>query len=340
MIDFSSWLDLPLIWGGLIATAIFLYVFLDGFDLGCGILLPFVPSEKNRTKIMNSIAPFWDGNETWLVLGGAGLFAVFPVAYAVLLPALYIPIILMLFGLIFRGIAFELRFKVTTGRQRKMWDTFFHGGSLLAAFMQGVILGNFVQGIEVEGRSYTGGPLDWANSFSVITGIALVAGYSLLGATWIIMKSRGDLQKWARYSARYVSFYVGISIIIVSITMPLISQRISELWFTVPNIYYLLPIPTLSVISFLLLWQGLNSNREYQPFILAVILFLLSYVGLIISIFPWIVPFAFTIWDAAAVATSQSFLLIGTVFLLPIVLIYTGYNYYVFRGKMDDEDTY
>lgn len=340
MMDFSNWLDLPLVWGVLIATAVFLYVFLDGFDLGCGILLPFAPSEKDRTKIMNSIAPFWDGNETWLVLGGGGLFAVFPVAYAVLLPALYLPVIFMLFGLIFRGVSLEFRFKVTSDKQRHMWDMFFHGGSLLAAFMQGVIVGNFVQGVEVEGRSFAGGPLDWVNGFSLMIGVALIFGYALLGSTWMIMKSGGDLQKWARHVGRYVIAYVGLAIVVVSITMPFISERILGLWFSSPNIYYLLPIPLLSIIGFIKLWRDLNSNKEYHPFITTVVLFLLSYIGLIISMFPWIVPFSFTIWDAASVSTSQTFLLIGTVFLLPIVLTYTGYNYYIFRGKVDDEATY
>ena len=228
MPDFSAWIDLPFVWGGLIATAVLLYVLLDGFDLGCGIIFPFAPSDDCRSRIMNSIAPFWDGNETWLVLGGGGLFAAFPVAYSILMPALYLPIILMLLGLIFRGVAFEFRFKAS-GSQRKIWEISFHAGSLLAAFMQGVILGNFVQGIEVEGRNFAGGALDWANGFSIITGLSMIFGYALLGATWLIMKTDNITQKWARSVAFYVLPYVCLAMIIVSISMPFVDQRITDL---------------------------------------------------------------------------------------------------------------
>ena len=337
--DFSNWLDLPLIWGLLIATAVFVYVFLDGFDLGCGILFPFAPSDSCRNKMMNSIAPFWDGNETWLVLGGGGLFAAFPVAYAILMPAFYMPVILMLLGLIFRGVAFEFRFK-TTGRDRKLWDISFHAGSLLAAFMQGLILGNFVQGVTVEGRSFAGGPLDWANGFAVITGIALVFGYALLGATWLIMKTEGKTQDWARQAANYVLGFVLVAMGVVSICMPFIDERILELWFTLPNFFYLLPIPLLTLVAFIMLWRDVNSKREIRPFLLSVFIFLLGYLGLAISLYPWVVPFSFTVWDAAATSTSQSLLLFGTAIMLPIILAYTAYSYYVFRGKSDDSSYY
>lgn len=339
MFDLSPWLDLPLIWGGLIATAVFLYVLLDGFDLGCGILFPFAPSDKCRNKIMNSIAPFWDGNETWLVLGGGGLFAAFPLAYAVLMPALYLPIVLMLLGLIFRGVAFEFRFK-TTGKDRKLWDVSFHAGSLLAAFMQGVVLGNFVQGVEVAGRSFAGGPLDWANGFAIMTGIALVFGYALIGATWLVWKCEGETQAWARRVANYVFVFVLLAMGLVSICMPFIDGRVAELWFSVPNVFYLAPIPLLTLWAFFMLWRDLHSPREVRPFLLTILIFLLGYVGLGVSMFPWLVPFSFTVWDAAAVSTSQSLLLVGTVIFLPIILAYTAYSYYVFRGKADDKSHY
>ncbi|MFT6909591.1 MAG: cytochrome d ubiquinol oxidase subunit II [Oleiphilaceae bacterium] len=339
MFDLSPWLDLPLIWGILIATAVFLYVLLDGFDLGCGILFPFAPSDKCRNRIMNSIAPFWDGNETWLVLGGGGLFAAFPVAYAILMPALYLPVIFMLIGLIFRGVAFEFRFK-TDGRDRKLWDVSFHVGSLLAAFMQGVILGNFVQGVEVVDRSFAGGPLDWANGFAIITGIALVFGYALIGATWLIWKSENDTQAWARRVANYVIVFVALGMAVVSLCMPFIDARIANLWFSMPNILLLAPIPLITIGAFYFLWQGINSKRELRPFLLSILIFLLGYIGLSISMYPWIVPFSFTIWDAAAVSTSQSFLLVGTVIFLPIILVYTAYSYYVFRGKVSDQPYY
>lgn len=339
MLDFSSWLDLPLIWAGLIALAVFIYVLLDGFDLGCGILFPFAPSDKSRNTIMNSIAPFWDGNETWLVLGGGGLFAAFPVAYAILMPALYLPVIFMLLGLIFRGVAFEFRFK-TQGRDRMLWDLSFHIGSILAAFMQGVILANLVQGVDVAQRSFAGGPLDWANGFAVVTGIALVFGYALIGATWLIWKSEHETQEWARRVARYVSGYVILGMLFVSVFMPLNNARILDLWFSMPNFLLLAPIPVLTVISFVRLWKDLHSDRELSPFLLSMLIFLLGYVGVLISIYPWMVPYSFTIWDAAAVSTSQSLLLVGTAIFLPIILAYTAYSYYLFRGKASDETHY
>ncbi|GAB4164016.1 MAG: cytochrome d ubiquinol oxidase subunit II [Rickettsiaceae bacterium] len=341
MLDFSPWLDLPFIWGLIIAAAVFLYTILDGFDLGCGIIFPFAPSEKCRDRIMNSMIPFWDGNETWLVLGGGGLFAAFPVAYAVLMSAMYLPVIFMLLGLIFRGVAFEFRFKAHNPYQRKIWDVSFHGGSLLAAFMQGVILGNFVQGIEVVDRQFAGGPLDWANGFSIITGLSLVFGYALLGATWLIMKTSDITQKWARSVASYVLIYVGLAMAVVSISMPFVDPRITNLWFSLPNFFYLLPIPLLTALGFLILWKDLNNTKcETRPFFVTIILFALGFLGLSISLYPWIVPFEFTIWEAAAVSTSQSLLLIGTVIFLPIILGYTCYSYYVFRGKSSHDPMY
>jgi cytochrome bd ubiquinol oxidase subunit II len=339
MLDFSAWIDLPLVWGALIAIAVFLYVFLDGFDLGCGILFPFAPSDACRNKMMNSIAPFWDGNETWLVLGGGGLFAAFPVAYAIIMPALYLPIIFMLLGLIFRGVAFEFRFK-TTGRDRKLWDVSFHIGSMLATFMQGVILGNFVQGITVEGRSFAGGPLDWANGFAVTVGIILIFSYALLGATWLIMKTDGQTQVWARRCGRYIIHFVALGMALVSICMPFIDPRINDIWFTMPNFLYLMPVPIITFLVFLRLWHDLYSTQEVRPFLLTIMLFLLGYFGLGVSVFPWVVPFKFTIWDAAAASTSQSLLLVGTLIFLPIILTYTAFSYYLFRGKVDDKSHY
>lgn len=339
MLDFSSVLDLPLIWGCLIATAIFLYVFLDGFDLGIGILFPFAPSKKCRDRMMNSIAPFWDGNETWLVLGGGGLFAAFPLAYAVLMPAFYIPVILMLLGLIFRGVAFEFRFKAGA-KSRPLWDYAFHFGSLVAAFMQGMMLGAFVQGVEVEGRAFAGGAFDWISGFSVMTGIALVFGYTLLGATWMIMKTTDTTQDWARRVANYVLIFVGIFMGLVSLTVPFFNEEIRALWFTFPNFWYLLPVPLITLALFIAIWRGIWHGHEYWPFLLSVAVFLMGYVGLGISLWPWIVPFAFTMEQAAAAATSQSLLLIGAAIMLPVVLAYTAYCYYLFRGKTDHEPMY
>jgi cytochrome d ubiquinol oxidase subunit II len=315
-------------------------VLLDGFDLGVGILFPFAPSDKCRDRMMNSVAPFWDGNETWLVLGGGGLFAAFPLAYAVLFPAFYIPLTSMLLFLIMRGIAFEFRFK-SERSSRYLWDAAFHFGSLGAAFCQGLTLGAFIQGVHVDGRNFSGGPFDWATGFSVMTGIAVIFGYSLLGSTWLIMKTEDITQNWARKVATYVLIFVGIFMALVSMSMPFLNENIKTLWFSLPNIFYLLPIPLLTAGLFITLWYDLNQGkREYRPFFLSLAIFLMGYLGLGISIFPWIIPFQYSIWDAAASGPGLSLMLVGVAPMLPLILGYTGYSYYVFRGKTDHEHTY
>lgn len=339
MLDFSLSLDLPLIWGGIIALSIFLYVILDGFDLGVGILFPFAPSEECRNKMMSSVAPFWDGNETWLVLGGGGLLASFPLAYAILLPAFYIPIILMLLGLIFRGVAFEFRFKAH-GKTRKIWDYSFHFGSLNAAFFQGVILGAFVQGVEVKSRSFGGGSFDWLHSFSMMTGIAVVFGYALLGSTWVIMKTDGKTQTWARKTALYVLVYVAAFMGLVSLWVPFLNDEIFRKWFSMPNLAYLSPIPLLTAGAFIYLYRSILRKREIAPFLLALSLFCLGYIGLAISLWPWIVPYKVSIWQAAADPKSLSLMLVGVAIFLPIILGHTFYSYYVFRGKSGQQHFY
>jgi len=341
MLDFSSYINLPLIWAVLIGTAILLYVLLDGFDLGIGILFPFAPTEKCRVKMMNSVAPFWDGNETWLVLGGGGLLAAFPLAYSVIMPALYLPVIFMLIGLIFRGVAFEFRFKAPNN-QIKMWNVSFHAGSLLAAFMQGVILGNVVQGFEVSGRQFSGGAWDWANSFSLLNGVALVFGYALQGATWLIMKTNRDTQRWARGITSYLLSFVVIFVLIIAVVLPFIDNAgIRWVWLQTPWNFLLLFIFLLSATSIFFIyrdvWQG---KRELRPFILSMSLFLLGFIVLGASLWPWIVPYKFTLWQAAAAPTSLSLLLIGTALFLPLILFYTCYCYYVFRGKASDQKMY
>lgn len=340
MFDFSDFLDLPLIWGGLIATAVFLYVLLDGFDLGLGILFLFAPSDKCRDRMMNSIAPFWDGNETWLILGGGGLLVAFPLAYSVLLPAFYMPIIMMLLGLILRGVAFEFRLKAEH-KSKYIWDIAFHVGSLTAAFCQGIALGTFVQGVEVEGRNFSGGPFDWATGFSMLTGMAVVFGYALLGSTWMIMKGIDLTLVWARKVASYVLGLVGISMFLVSSAMPFLYPGIKDIWFSFPNFFFLLPVPIITAFLFILLWRDLHkTNHETRPFIITILIFLMGYIGLGVGIYPWIVPFNFTIWDAAASGPSLSIMLVGVVPLLPIILGYTAYSYYVFRGKASDDHIY
>lgn len=247
-------MDLTLIWAGLIAFAVFMYVLLDGFDLGVGILFPAAPDDRARDTMMNSVAPVWDGNETWLVLGGSGLLAAFPLAYAIILPALYFPVLIMLVALIFRGVAFEFRFKAETSRP--LWDRAFYGGSLLATFAQGVILGAFIHGFKIEGTIFAGGLFDWLSPFSLMTGLGLVAGYALLGATWLVMKTEGALQDWAYAWARRLLLAVLAFVAIVSLWTPLFDAEIARRWFSWPNILYLSPVPIVTGLAALRLWAG------------------------------------------------------------------------------------
>jgi cytochrome d ubiquinol oxidase subunit II len=339
MLNLSHIVDLPLIWYALIATAIFLYVLLDGFDLGIGILFPFAPSDKCRDRMMSSIAPFWDGNETWLVLGGGGLFAAFPLAYAILMPAFYMPVIIMLLGLILRGVSFEFRFKAQ-GRSRRLWDYTFHFGSLIAAFAQGTVLGAFVQGVAVSGRAFNGGSLDWLSAFSLMTGFALVCGYALIGATWLILKTEDITQAWARKCAGYLFGYVAFFMGLVSLSMPMMNAQIKALWFSLPNFFFLAIMPLSCIALFALLWRDLRQGNEYRPFLATIGIFLMNYIGLGVSMWPWLVPFQVTFRKAAAAPESQSLLLVGTVIFLPVVLAYTAYSYYIFRGKSSHEAHY
>jgi cytochrome d ubiquinol oxidase subunit II len=339
MFSFAAWLDLPLIWGGIIALAVFLYVLLDGFDLGVGILFPFAPTDDCRNKLMNSVAPFWDGNETWLVLGGGGLLAAFPVAYAVIMPALYIPIIFMLIALIFRGVAFEFRFKASL-KVRPLWDGAFHFGSLFAALFQGIILGSLVEGLQVTDKQFAGGHWDWVAAFPILTGIALVSGYSLLGATWLILKTTGETQRWARECAAYALIYVVGFVGLVSIWMLFGHDAILARWFSWPNVAWLIPLPLGVLVLGILLAKWIQNGRELAPFLSVLGLFALNYIGLAISLWPWIVPYQVSLWDAAAADESLSLLLIGAVIMLPTILGYTAYSYYIFRGKTDSTHNY
>ena len=331
-------LDLAFVWAGLIAIAVLAYVILDGFDLGVGILFPLFPNRRDRDVMTNSVAPVWDGNETWLVLGGGGLMAVFPVVYATVLPALYMPIILMLLALVFRGVAFEFRWRTTRGSI--YWDVGFFVGSLTAALMQGVALGALVQGIKIVDRSYAGGWWDWLTPFSVLTGLAVAVGYSLLGATWLNLKTHGDLQARARRIAMISGVATLVLIGIVSLWTPFINPIYFERWFGWPTAFFSAFVPLLLAICAFALWHGLTTDKHLQPFLAAQGLFVLSYIGIGISFFPYIVPGAFTIWEAAAPDMSLSFLLVGASVLIPIILLYTGYAYWVFRGKIDPEEGY
>ena len=330
--------DLPFIWAGIIALAVLLYVVLDGFDLGVGILFLLFKERRERDTMMNSVAPVWDGNETWLVLGGGGLLAAFPLAYAIVLPALYAPLIAMLLALIFRGVAFEFRFQMERGKF--LWDWSFALGSFVATFAQGIALGALVQGIPVANRAYAGGWWDWLTPFSLLTGVALVVGYCLLGATWLVLKTEGAL----RDRARRLSMIAGIATLTligaVSLWTPFLNAQFMARWFTWPNMLYAAPVPILVSSCALLMYWGLTKQRDRLPFLAALGLFVLSYVGLGISLYPNIVPGSVTIWNAAAPDDSLSFLLIGAAVLVPLCLAYTVYAYWVFRGKVSDDAGY
>jgi cytochrome d ubiquinol oxidase subunit II len=337
-------IDLPLIWVLIIAFGLMMYVVMDGFDLGIGILFPFVPLKGERDLMVNTVAPVWDGNETWLVLGGAGLLAAFPLAYSVLLSALYIPIVLMLMGLILRGVAFEFRFKADEGH-RPFWDLAFTGGSYTAAFFQGSALGAFIDGFVVTGPSYDGGALDWLTPFSVFTGVGVIVAYALLGSTWLTMKTEGALQgRMIGYARRIVPvLLVGIGI--VSLWTPLAHGEIARRWFSVPDIFWFAPVPLLVVATSWQLMRLLTGGSEGKvpgmgPFALALFLLFLGYSGLAISLWPNIIPPGVSFREAAAPAESQGFALVGALLIIPVILAYTGWAYYVFRGKVTGREGY
>jgi cytochrome d ubiquinol oxidase subunit II len=338
-------LDLPLIWAGLIATAVLMYVLLDGFDLGIGLLFPLA-SDAERDTMTASIAPVWDGNETWLVLGGGGLFAAFPLAYAIIMPALYVPITLMLIALIFRGVAFEFR---AHGRDRGkvFWTRCFAIGSLVAVLAQGLVLGAFIQGITVEGRAFAGGTFDWLTPFSLLTAASLMVGYGLLGATWLIAKTEGDLQAKARRWAFNLAFAVGVAIGVVSVATLLVNPVVMARWgFSDTGIDFgklmpLLPVPAGGLVALIGLIATIRKqDRHVLPYLFAALLFLSGYAGLGLSVVPYIVPFDVTIWQAAARDNALSLMLVGTVALLPVILGYTAYVYWIFRGKVKDGHAY
>ena len=334
----SAALVLPVVWFALIGFAVVMYVLLDGFVLGLGILSPFAKDAAQRDHMMNTAAPIWDGNETWLVFGGAGLLAAFPKAYALVLSSLYLPILLLLVALIFRGVAFEFRFKAT--RTRHVWGFAFCAGSILAAFAQGLILGAIVQGLPLDHGRYAGGTFGWLSPFALVTGIALVAGYALLGATWLVMKSGGGLQRLAFRLTRPLMVVVIGFMLLVSLWLPFLASDLMRRWFTWPNLLYLSPVPLLTALDALLLWRAVRKEREVQPFVLAICFFALGFAGLVIGLWPRIVPPDLDIWNAASPPSSQVFLLVGAAFLIPAVLAYTVYSYRVFRGKVEQDAGY
>jgi cytochrome bd ubiquinol oxidase subunit II len=329
---------LPVIWAAIIGLAVAMYVILDGFDLGIGILFPFAETDRERDQMMNSVAPFWDGNETWLVLGGAGMMVAFPLAYSIILPALYLPVIIMLLALVFRGVAFEFRWTGVTSKPH--WTFAFAAGSALAAFCQGLILGSLIQGIKVENGSFAGGAFDWATPFAMLCGLGLVAGYGLLGAAWLVMKTEGRVAERARIEAKLLLLAVLAFMAIVSLWTPLAFERIAARWFSLPNILFFWWVPAATALVSFALWRGLETGREVLPFLATVALFLLGYLGILISNFPYLVPPSLTIWQTAAAPATQVFMLMGTLVLLPIIFGYMIFVYWIFGGKLREGEGY
>jgi cytochrome d ubiquinol oxidase subunit II len=325
-------MDLVLLCAAVIVLGVLMYVILDGFDLGVGILFPYLPDAAARDTAIASIAPVWDGNETWLVLGGATLFAAFPLAYAAVLPAFYVPLMLMLFALIFRGVSFELRQKAR--RTRRAWDLAFTAGSSVAAFCQGLLLGGLLEGVTLRDQRFAGSPWDWLTPFSLVVGLGVMGGYALLGATWLNLKTEGPLRDWARVAARRALLLALFALAVVSIYTPLKFPHIEQRWFGGLNWLWLSPMPLGSAVVALLLWRQLRRGAHYAPFFLSIALFVLGYVGIGVSLWPNIVPPSLTIWEAAAPRSSQLFALVQLAIALPMVFIYTGYAYWVFRGKV------
>jgi cytochrome d ubiquinol oxidase subunit II len=331
--------DYTVIWFAIIVFANLMYIVMDGFDLGIGILFPFNKDKTERDMMVNTVAPVWDGNETWLVLGGAALYGAFPLAYSVITDALTIPLTLMLFGLIFRGVAFEFRFKATE-KHRPFWDKSFITGSIVATFSQGVAVGAVLNGFEVTGRAYTGSALSWLAPFPIFCGIGLVVAYALLGCTWLIMKTENALhQKMSRLAKPLVLALLAITGVI-SIWTPLTHADIAHRWFSMPNLIAFLPVPVLVLACTWGILRAIKRHAHYMPFLLTLALIFLGFSGLGISIWPNIIPPAISIWDAASSEKSLAFMLVGAVFIIPVILIYTFWSYYVFRGKIKENEGY
>ncbi|MDN6109456.1 MAG: cytochrome d ubiquinol oxidase subunit II [Enterobacterales bacterium] len=332
-------IDLPLIWFAIIIFATLMYIVMDGFDLGIGMLLPVTRDMQERDMMVNTVAPVWDGNETWLVLGGAALFGAFPLAYAVIVDALSIPLTLMLIALIFRGVAFEFRFKALPNH-RGFWDKAFIVGSGCATFMQGIVVGAVINGFPVSERTFVGGAFDWLTPFNLFCGIGLMCAYALLGSTWLIMKTSHHLQNKMYRITRPLLLALLVIIAIISIWTPLAHSAIAERWFSWPNIVFLLPVPVLTLVCAGVIWRGTRHGDHYLPFVMTLLLVFLGFSGLGISIWPHIIPPSIDIWQAAAPPQSLGFMLVGALFIIPIILVYTFWSYYVFRGKISADEGY
>ncbi len=331
--------DLPTIWFGIIIFATLMYIVMDGFDLGIGILMPFVKSNQQKDVMVNTVAPVWDGNETWVVLGGAALYGAFPLAYSVIIDALSIPLTIMLIGLIFRGVAFEFRFKASP-THLQFWDRAFMAGSIITTFAQGIVVGAVVQGFDVQNRVFAGGAMDWFSPFPLFCGFGLMAAYALLGATWLLTKTEGELQTAIFRLAPKALWLLIVAIVIVSVWTPLADPAIAKRWFSLPNIFLLIPVPLLTLWLCISTFKALKKGKETAPFVMTLLLVFVGFAGLGISLWPNIIPPSISIWDAASPYESLHFMIYGAIFVLPVILIYTFWSYYVFAGKVKEGDAY
>jgi cytochrome d ubiquinol oxidase subunit II len=329
-------IDLPMVWAAIIGLGVFLYILLDGFDLGIGLLFPFFNQDGERQVMLNTVAPVWDGNETWMVLGGACLFAAFPVAYSSLLPAVYLPLVAMLCGLIFRGVAFEIRAKAH--RTQHLWDLAFMLGSATATFCQGLILGTLLRGIDIVDGKYVGGPYGWLSPFGLFCGLGLLVTYATTGCAWLVMKTDGELQRRMRLMLKPLAVTLLAIIGVVSLWTVLGNQYIADRWFSGAHFLYFAPVPILVLACVAGIIRGANSTHEWRPFLLTQAIIFLGYSGLLISIYPNIIPPSLTIWEASSPHSSQVFTLVGVLIILPIILAYTALSYWVFRGKVRHGD--
>lgn len=325
-------MDTALIWFGIIGLGILIYVVLDGFDLGIGILFPFVKGKEERDAMMNTVAPVWDGNETWMVLGGAGLYGAFPLVYSTVLSALYLPITLMALALIFRGVSFEFRFKAT--KTQKFWDYAFIWGSILSSFLQGVILGAVIQGIETHNGIYSGGTFDWLTPFSLFVGFAVVVMYATLGCAWLIYKTADDLQQTMYRLMPKMTAILFIVFIVVLAVSPMVDANFATRWFDMPNVIYFIIMVALTFICFGMVFKSCQQKNEVKPFVYTIVLMLLAFVGFVLSLFPYIIPPSIDIWQASAPRSSQMFALVGALIFIPIIIAYTILSYWVFRDKV------
>jgi len=331
--------DLTIVWAALLVLAVFIYVVLDGFDLGIGMLFAAFGHKRDRDLLMNTVAPVGDGNETWLILGGGGLFAAFPMAYGILMTAFYAPVIAMLLALVFRGVAFEYRWR--SRRYERWWDRAFILGSLVASLAQGIILGALLQGVSVDGRAYGGGWWDWLTPFSLLGGVAVAIAYVLLGTCWLVLKTEGEVQQRARRIGIVCCCLTVVMIGLVSLSTPFLEAAYYRRWFSFPTVVLLSPVPLAVAFTSLLLLRALRGHgSDLRPFLLTLSLFALCFVGLCVSLWPYIIPTEVTIWEAAAPASSQLFMLVGALILLPLILAYTALAYWVFRGKQDPDKGY